>query len=1265
MNLTEYVKTGLDDNDDSLFPVHYLSQVIPDTKQFKKYEAPQAFLDAIDKLPSLMPGLKNEKEASAEKAIIEPVLESLGHILKREVPVKTGGNVKSMDYCSYKPDLETYGGDGYAADFSNTLAIIEAKRYGRIERKYYIRVRSHEDEIWQTFDYLRAVNLTLENNRGSHRVDWGVLTDGFRWRLYTRFHTHDESMFERMFLEFDLEAIVMMPDGEDRDFLVKLFAFLLRPESLGGELRRMNVESSELQVAVTSGVRLQAFTALEYIATGLWRRIGENPMMDATLRQHYGLSVDDRNDEDGRAKLLRLVYGESLVYLLRLLFDLYAEDRGLFDPERIPKAIKGEGNILAAIIDSRSQIGVSGRTERLDHDYDLKLADTFERIDRAYNGGLYSSQQHPLLYRLDIDNSLFADAIDNLCRVTVKGRTYVVDFSSISVRELGGIYESLLEYKLAVADEDMGDMPSIVDKHRIRHGVRKNDLYLVNSRGDRQKTGSYYTPDAIVEHLVRTTLDPKLEAIVDKHQGDFDATLDAVLELTICDPSMGSGHMLQTVYTHIITLLRRVAEENGVDWTEDLAYHVRANVARKCIYGVDLNQIAVELAKLVMWMKVFRRDKPFEFLDYNLTCGNSLIDSSKKVTEDVNVSGFGARLLRSIEEIETDLQKQLILRVKAMQNMPRDTVEEVHEVDRFWHEKVLRLQEQLKFDADLNLVRWFLPKEEGTVIDGRETLLDGIENDPDYVRKVLDGDPGIRESVKALVPLYRRIERECRPLHWGIMFPHVFAQGGFDVIIANPPWDKVKAEHDEYFSDLIPGYGRMGAAEVKAAEKRLVESNERLAEGWARFKDSARNQNNYYKEAFSWQTAKNENGRGLRGDANLFKVFLEKDYDLLKEDGSCGIVLPDNLNIDAGATGLRQLIFNKATVRELIMFENRRKLFDIDQRYKFDVLTFDKKKPRVNHRFDAGFYWLDPAWLDGSGDMEDAPAHRRFKYSTSLIRASDPVRLTICEFRNERQARVFEHIFKYPGIGDPGQVFRVDVYREFDITNDSDLFNADGSGWPLYKGGNIHHYNARFAPVEQTVNSTEGEMRLSKRRKCESYELGDRRYRIAWRTIAQPTDSRSLICTVLPRGVFTGNSLNVADIQGVAEDDYEVVSGLNTVLSSTVADFSVRLRIAKNVNAFIIKGTPVPRDLDRIRRIGRMAMPLYTGMEFERFRNGGPELVDETERQLLIARLDAEVADLYTLSYEDYQTILSAFPLMDEEAKKRRLFEYKNLIMDR
>ena len=131
-----YVKTGLDDDDEILFSPHYLFQVLPGNDRFRNYEPPAVYLEQVDRLPHIMPGLKAEKEASAEKAIIEPLLESLGHTLKREVPVRAGGSVTSMDYCSYTPDVEAYGGEGYAADFTNTIAIIEAKRYGRIERKY-------------------------------------------------------------------------------------------------------------------------------------------------------------------------------------------------------------------------------------------------------------------------------------------------------------------------------------------------------------------------------------------------------------------------------------------------------------------------------------------------------------------------------------------------------------------------------------------------------------------------------------------------------------------------------------------------------------------------------------------------------------------------------------------------------------------------------------------------------------------------------------------------------------------------------------------------------------------------------------------------------------------------------------------------------------------------------------------------------------------------------------------------------------------------
>lgn len=349
------------------------------------------------------------------------------------------------------------------------------------------------------------------------------------------------------------------------------------------------------------------------------------------------------------------------------------------------------------------------------------------------------------------------------------------------------------------------------------------------------------------------------------------------------------------------------------------------------------------------------------------------------------------------------------------------------------------------------------------------------------------------------------------------------------------------------------------------------------------------------------------------------------------------------------------------------MFENRKKLFDIHGQYKFNVMSFDKRKPRKDYHFNAGFYWYDDIWLNGTPDQDYIALnklnaqefHVTYPYMTAFIKQMEPDLWTIFEFRSQNQLKVFEKILEFPSVSTQHEAFYIGTYTEFNMTNDSDLFNMNGKGWPLIQGGVIHHYNAHFKAPERFIVQAEGEERLAKKWKKDLSKLPDRTYRIAWRAIAQPTDTRSLISTILPRGCFVGNSLNLVELvcdKGI--DHSLVLSGLNVLFASFVCDFYIRQRIAKNVNAFIVKTLPVPRDLDVICQLGEMAMPLYAGEDFDAFRDDVAPLTDEDARNKLIAKLDARVAHLYGLTYEEYQAVLDTFPLVDDAQKQRCLREF-------
>lgn len=1280
----KYIRTALSEDDSSLITAHYINEVLPTTKQYKEFHMNRLMALVEDKnmpLSVRFANSKNLNERQVEDTLIRPVLESLGNVLKPQIPL----NGDFVDFCVYMPNEEIKP-DGFAENYANTNTIIESKRYGRIENKYYIQKKDNKDEIYQTLNYLNTMNVTLANNRNPHRVPFAVLTDGYRWRIYSKNYTHNIKEYESHFIEFNLEEIVNCNDFALRNHLLKLFGIFFSRESLAGELLKHQLASGELQMAVTVALKEQTYTSLEYIATGIWRAIteDENPLLINTLKTSYGIDPEQaESDEEVRAQLLKIIYDESLVFLLRMLFVLYAEDRNLFDRKEIPKVIKGENNILDLIVAKNKGIGEITDDDGLDRNDDLRLADVYNKIDKKYNGGLFSKKKHPLLYGLNIDDTLFANAVDNLCRVQVKKQIYTVDFSAISVRELGSIYESLLEYKLAVIDKDMKELPSIINKKRVRHNVVKGDLYLINHAGERKATGSYYTPDLIVEHLVKTALNPKLEAAKKKHENDFRGLFKAVLDIKVCDPAMGSGHMLQACYSRIVAFLHQSLEEmyekgnKDAIWTSELEYYVRTQVARKCIYGADLNPYAVEIAKLVLWMKVFNKDKPFEFFDYNLSCGNSLIGIYEKIE---NAGDFQSALFRTQEAIETDIRSRLLYYVSQMIDMPRDSIEAVHVVEKFYQDTVKPLQREAAFAYNVKIAQWLLPEKKDIINTGYDVLVHGVDEDIHYIEKILMDDPSIPENVKKLKQIEEEVRARFRPLHWSVSYPHIAYKGGFDVILSNPPWDKVKANHNEFFSDYIDGYADMEANTAKKIANAFMDEHPNIQKRWNIYNTSIEAQTSFYQNSYHFQIWKDSSGNSLKGDANLYKVFLEKIYDILAKDGLCGIVIPDNLNIDNGCTGLRHMLLENTTVKELIMFENRKKLFDIDSRYKFNVLTFAKNKPRSNAAFDAGFYWYDPVWLDGEPEKDYVDQdeknkkkyHSKFSYSTRFIQQLNEDLLTIFEFQNGTAQELLKKIIKFPEIGDENQKLYISAFSEFHMTKDSDLFNKEGKGWPLYQGKTIHHYNVHLNPIERWVNTDKGEERLASKWKADKRDLPDRKYRIAWRNIAQPTDTRSLICTIVPRGVFCGNALNQAMVHFGQKtvingklitnvtNDYEIISGINVILSSFSADVYIRLRIAKNVSAFILKSLPVPRDYETIRELGRLAMPLYEGEEFEAFRGEVPALTDSVARNKLIAKLDARVAHLYELSYEEYQAVLETFPLVDEQQKKRCLIAYND-----
>ena len=1237
------IRYGLNDESNAIFSRHYFEQVLPESKEYKLFQADET----ISAIESIIEHESFRNEADVEDRIIRPIFSALG----LSYAVQTGLGGKSVDYA-------VYDGESFAHDYTNTTLVVEAEPHGKLTHRYFIKKQDNTDPIAQIRNYLRQVNELLANTSESHSVDFGLLTDGAKWRIYSRKFTHSDRDFEQNFLEFDLAHIKSLPDDEQRNYL-KQFCYLLSSQGIASRLAQTVSESQNHELAVTTELRKQVYPALEYIATGLWRRIArdEDPGLHAILDTRYEISEHDLHDINRRADLLKIVYDESLVLLLRLLFILYIEDRKVTDISLIKKP----GGILDQIRAYEQPIGqLTDAHASVLQNFDVEFSRVCRDIDQRYNGGIFSDKQHPLLAGFNIDDTLFANAVDNLCRVKLKSSLVTVDFSSISIRELGTLYEGLLEYKFAVADEDTSELVTIADKKKKRLDVRRGDLYLLNQNGERKSTGSYYTPDDMVEYLVARTVGRKVDELF-AATNDPHAQLESLYTITVCDPAMGSGHFVVEAFDELVARAERLIEEHELSVNiED----VRARIARNCLYGADLNPIAVDIAKMVMWIRIFRADKPLEFFDTNFVCGDSLIGN---YDEAPVVQSRQSGLFLNPEEYEPEMLKVLATRIETLQRMPRATMEDIKAIEAYYQTEILVYQKNVTFLSHLRLTKYLLPDDAGFVASFYEEIALKLLHDDTYIAKLYRDKARLNQKQSRILDIVERIEREFRPLHWKSRFPHIFLGGGFDVILGNPPWDIVKPNHNTFFSSYIDGYDRLETKVAKAKSHALTEREPRIRRAYEDYLRAIEVRNKFFQDAYEHQLVRDSRGYILKGDPNLYKVFIEKAYTILKSGGSCGFVVPSGLNTDQGTTGLRRLLFGEATVRELIMFENRRGLFPaVDSRYKFDCLVYDKTRSRTP-KFDAGFYWLDPRWLFGEPEGLDAQTlasermlHERYSYPLHLSEVYSPEMHALVEARNSADIPILEQIARQPLLGDATQPWYATTYREFDMTNDANLFNTEGVGYPLMEGKTIHHFDAEFAAPTRYVNSEQGEVRLAKKWKVTPETLPSRGYRIAWRDIARSNDTRTVIATILPPYVFTGNTLNMMKPVGI-DSTPSHLAGLASLLSSFVLDYVIRFRISTHINMFYMKELPLLRDEGFLTEIGERALPLFAGRDFRDFRGEVGDITDPQARLELRAELDARVARAYGITYEQFQYILTRFPLVSEDIKTETLRAYRTL----
>ena len=794
----------------NLFSNHYLEKLVKDSPEWRQ-EAGLA--EAFTKIKELYEHkarvLENYNESQLEENFIRPMLRLLGHYFG--VQGKVLGKDRTPDY----------------AFFPNAESLDEAE--ARPSEDYYRRAIAVGDaKSWKiSLDKSRKGQGSFEMLNPSFQIDvylrdtppkWAILTSGRLWRLY-----HEATSYKLdSYYEVDLPGLLNSGDLEN----FKYFYLFFRREAFGhvvdgGSFLDL-VREGSVAYAQEIGEDLQenVYRAMKILAEGLLAEMGKD------------IAFSEAGNET--ETIVREVQENSLRLLYRLLFIFYAESRSLLDTNN---------RYYYELSLQRLKAEVADRLDRslpllsVSYTYWESLKNLFSlindgsesrRIPReefyipAYNGGLFDPGKNAFLDGKRIGDSFLARAIDLLARsarsagsdqdtdnINTGKRKGFVDYSSLEIRHLGSIYEGILEYRLKVSNQEMAAvkekgkelwLPSgEVGKRKILDRVQAGEIFLATDKGERKATGSYYTPDYIVKYIVKNTIEPVIQKKMEEWGGVAGSGhfADFILSIKVLDPAMGSGHFLVEATDQLARWLvqawatARPEEADSKDIAEQDIHWARREVVRNCIYGVDLNPMAVELAKLSLWLTTVASNKPLSFLDHHLRCGNSLIGAElEKLTvlpgaraeEQPPLWGF---VLKS----HTD---SLLKRYSLMAALPDDNLRMVKwKEDQFRQIKDSELSRRLNELSNVWLSTFF-----GNQVseDDYYELQNHLspEKFPDW--------GGLRE--REWFTRAQALAGEKRFFHWELEFPEAF-QGeghGFDVVIGNPPWG---AEFDENSNNYI------------------------------------------------------------------------------------------------------------------------------------------------------------------------------------------------------------------------------------------------------------------------------------------------------------------------------------------------------------------------------------------------------------------------------------------------------------------------------
>ena len=1128
-----------------------------------------------------------------------------------------------------------------------------------------------------------AFGLLQEYLNASGAALWGVAADG----LSLRIARDNASLTRPAWIEADLARI--FTEDLYPDFAA---LWLLAHESRFGRAEDPP-EACPLEVWREAG-RQEGTRARDKLSDGFRQALqilGQGFLSHAANRKlRSALHAGELTKEGYFGQLLRLVY--------RLVFLLTVEERNLLHPRDASdpsRRLYAEGYGLRRLRDRAVRGSAHDRQGDLWEAVRIvfrSLAGGEPRLGLPALAGLFAREECPDLDAAKLENRALLGALFHLAWLREPSGLVRVNWRDMGPDELGYVYEGLLE----LVPQITGDIRSF------------SFAGADESRGHTRKTtGSYYTPDELVQLLLASALDPVIERTVDAHPED---AVDALLELAIVDPACGSGHFLLAAARRLADRVARIRA--GGTPTPDDYQHALRDVVRRCIYGVDMNPMAVEICKVGLWMESIDPGLPLTFLESHIRCGNSLIGTNRALMGDqvpdaawTVLEGDDRKLTRSIRRRNWDEiagQRGLPFEprgetealddaMRAVERAPDTDAAALTEKQRKWTALLAsEAYEQEKLVADVWCAAFLWPKvKPGPVAEAAPTTALWL---------------ALRDSeappFSVLVETARRTAEEFGLFHWELAFPQVFARGGFDVVLGNPPWERVKLQEQEFFAKREPSIATArNAAERKKLIAALPATNPVLWKEWTTATRIAQGLSHFVRQSRRYPLCG-------KGDVNTYALFAEHNWRVLAPRGGAGFIVPSGIVTDDTTKGYFQALLDRSALASVHHFENESLVFKgLHHAYRFVLMTIGESR-----QADLVFY------ARRAVDLDDRWRH--FALTPVDFATLNPNTRTCPTFRSQRDADINVGMYRRAGVlwreGDPdGNPWGLRFLRMFDMANDSGLFRTRAelasAGWrldgsrfeqdgevvlPLYEAKMIHQFDHRFGSYEvqseaqanqgklpeldHAAHADPGRITLSRYWVHEDEvaarldDTWDRHWLLGWRDVSRASDIRTVIACIIPR-VAVNHKLPLM----MPSPDPQLVAVLYANLSSIPFDYCARQKVGGlSLTYFTMRQLPALRPdayampalwspSIRIRDwfLPRVLELTYTAWNLKAFAedcdDDGPPFIWNPERRVqLRCEMDAAFFHMYGISQDDAAYILDTFPVL-ERSEERTYGEYR------